>query len=443
MLRASGWNFAGYGLGQALRLGANLIMARLLAPEMFGVMSIGMTVLAILFLLSDVGVRQNIVQSPRGDDPAFLDTAWLVQIGRGFLLWFIALALSVALYFANRAGLLPAGSVYASPVLPLVIAATSFAAVLAGFQSTKMATAHRHFNQKRLIQIELVGQIAGLIFMIAVGATHRSVWALVGGALISTLTTTVLSHAWMSGHRNGFHWDRDAFLELARFGKWIFVSSAVGVFAAHADRLLLGGFADAETLGHYAIAVLIVGAISNGINRIFGTVALAALSETARQQPSRIREVYYRFRVPGDLLLLFLAGLLFAAGQLLIDLLYDARYHETGTMLEVLALSLFMVRYELTRQLYLALGNPRYGSMISVVQFISIYTLLPCLYVLVGIKAMIWGIALHALVTLPLYHVFNARLGLNDIRRELAVLAALPIGFLSGSVLNMAVRQGS
>jgi O-antigen/teichoic acid export membrane protein len=412
-------------------------MARLLVPEMFGVMAIAMTVLAILFMLSDVGLRQNIVRSQRGDDPAFLDTAWVVQIVRGLILWLVALVLSIALYLANHAGALPGGSAYASPVLPLVIAVTSFAAVIVGFQSTRIATAHRNFDQKRLIQIELTGQLAGLIVMIALGAISGTIWALVSGALVSTLTSTLLSHTWMSGHRNRFRWEKAALRELIDFGKWVFVSSAVGAFAAHGDRLLLGGFVEAEVLGLYAIAMLIVGAIANGMTRIFGTVSLAALSEIARNDPSRLREVYYRFRVPGDLLLLFLAGLLCAAGQLVIDLLYDPRYRGSGGMLEVLALSLFMVRYELTRQIYLALGNPRYGTVISMVQFVSIYTLIPSLYFLAGMQAAIWGIALHALATLPFFHAFNARLGLNDMRRELSVLAALPIGFLLGSILNL------
>lgn len=437
VLRAGGWNFAGYGLGQALRLGGNLIMTRLLVPEMFGVMAIAMTVLAILFMLSDVGLRQNIVQSRRGDDPAFLDTAWVVQIVRGLILWFVALGLGIALHLANHAGLLPAKSAYASPVLPLVIAVISFSAVILGFQSTRLATAHRNFDQKRLIQIELTGHLAGLIVMVAIGVISRSIWALVAGSLVAPLMTMVLSHTWMSGHRNRFRWEKNALRELIGFGKWIFASSAVGVFAAHGDRLLLGGFVEAEVLGLYAIATLIVGAIANGINRIFGTVSLAAFSEIARNDPSRLREVYYRFRVPGDLLLLFLAGLLFAAGRLVIDLLYDPRYSAAGGMLEVLALSLFMVRYELARQMYLALGNPRYGAVISVVQFVSLYTLVPSLYFLAGMQAMIWGIALHALATLPFFHGFNARLGLNDMRRELAVLAALPIGFLLGSALNL------
>jgi len=412
-------------------------MTRLLAPEMFGVMAIATMVTVILSLLSDIGVRQNIVQSRRGDDPAFLDTAWVVQIVRGVVLWLVALLLSIALHLANLGGMLPVKSVYASPVLPLVIAVSSLSAVISGFQSTRMATAHRGFDQKRLTQIELISQFAGVIVMIVMGVQSRSIWALVAGGLVASLATTALSHTWMHGHPNRFRWEKNALRELIDFGNWVFVSSAVYVLAINGDRLLLGGFVEAHVLGLYAIAVLIVKAIQSALSRFSSTVSLPALSEIARTDPSRLREVYYKLRLPADLLLLFMAGLLFAAGQLVIDLLYDPRYSAAGGMLQILALSLFAIRYDLAHQIYLAVGIPRYLAVINVVRFVSLYALVPPLYYLAGTQAVIWGIALHALATLPFVYHFNAKLGLNDIRREWMVLVALPVGFLCGSVLNL------
>ena len=133
ILRAGAWASVGYGLSQALRLGGSLVMTRLLVPEMFGVMAIASIVLAMLLMLSDFGLTQNIVQSARGESPIFLDTAWAVQIIRGGLLWAVALLLSGGLYAGNQAGWFPPDSVYASPELPLVIAIGTFSAVISGF----------------------------------------------------------------------------------------------------------------------------------------------------------------------------------------------------------------------------------------------------------------------------------------------------------------------
>ena len=436
VLRAGGWNIAGYGLSQVIRLGSNLVMTRLLVPEMYGVMAIAMTLTVILSLMSDIGLRQNIVQSRRGDDPDFLDTVWVVQIARGVVLWLAALALSIALHFANLWDVLPAKSVYASPVLPLVIAVFSLSTIIAGFQSTKWATAYRRFDQKRIMQIELIAQVVATVVMIVIGAATRSIWALVTGGLLASLITMVLSHTWMSGHPNRFRWEKNALRELIVFGKWVFVSSLVGVLAGSGD-LLLGGFVGADVLGLYVIAGLVLGAIPGGLSRLFAMVSLPALSEVARNDPSRLRDVYYKLRVPGDLLLLFLMGLLFSAGQLLIDLLYDPRYSAAGGILQVLALSLFAARYGVVFQVYLALGLPHYLAVLNTVSLVSLYTLVPPLYYYGGIQAAIWGMALGSLAVMPFIFYFNEKLGLNDYRRELAVLVAVPAGWLCGSALNL------
>lgn len=437
-LRAVSWNFAGYGLGLVLRLGSNLIMTRLLAPEMFGIIAISTMMTVILSLLADFGLRPSIVQSRRGNDPLFLDTAWVIEILRGVVLCVAMLLLSAGLYLARIAGLFPAESVYASPVLPLVIAVSSLGFAIHGFQSMRVFTAERIFDQKRPMQIALVAQGVGLIVMIALGVISGSIWSIVAGGLITELTAVTLSHTWMRGHVNRFRCDKEALRELLGFGKWIFVSSVVSVLAANGDRVLLGGFVDAHFLGLYAIAVLIVGTIEGGMNRLTNIIGLPALSEIARNEPSRLRDVYYKLRIPIDLLLLFSAGALFAVGQLVIDLLYDPRYSATGGILQILALSLVTTRYAVVNQAYLALGIPRYLATVNIVRLISLYSLVPSLYYLAGTTSAIWGIALHGLITIPFYYAFNARLGLNDVRRELVVLIALPAGFLCGSALNLA-----
>ena len=436
-MRAGAWRFAGFGFAQLVRLGSNLVMTRLLVPEMFGVMAMAMMVAMILNLLSDIGVRQNIVQSTRGSDPVFLDTAWTLQIARGVLLWLAAVLVSVALYIANHGGLIPPGLAYSAPELPLVIAVNSLSAVITGFQSTKVAAAHRDLDQKRLIQMEFAGQVLGTAVMIALGLATHSIWALVAGALTVAFTVTVLSHRWLSGLPNRFRWEKRAARELVHFGRWIFISSAIGVFVFQGDRLLLGGLIEADDMGMYVIAGLFVGVFEVGITRLFATVGLPALSEIARNEPSRLREIYYHMRVPGDLLLLFIAGLLSASGQLVIDLLYDPRYSAAGGMLQVLALRLVVVRYAAAEQVQLALGLSRNVMIVNVVNFVSLFTLIPLLFHFAGPPGAIWGIALYSVATLPFIYHFSGRSGLNNFRLEWLVLPAFPVGYVLGLGANL------
>ena len=89
------WTIVGFGASKALQLGSMLILRRLLIPEFFGIQAIMDTIITGVSLFSDVGVAQSIVNHKNGDTKAFLDTAWTVQVIRGFLLWGVVLLATV------------------------------------------------------------------------------------------------------------------------------------------------------------------------------------------------------------------------------------------------------------------------------------------------------------------------------------------------------------
>jgi O-antigen/teichoic acid export membrane protein len=435
-ISAGAWNLAALVTSQAIRLGGNLVMARLLMPEMFGIMIIATTVSVVLHLLSDVGLRQNIIQSQRGDEPAFLNTVWTVQIVRGFVLFAATLLVAGFSWFAQTINLWSPDSTYAAPELPLVLALTGFSAVIYGFQSTKIDVAVRTFQQKKVVLAEFASQLAGLLVMLVIGYFTRSIWSLVGAGLVAALASTLLGHYWFKGPANHLHWDRSALNELVVFGRWILLSSAVGVLAMHGDRIWFGGSMSATELGVYSIAVLILGALQTGVQRLAGAVALPAFSEAARNDDTvRLHALYYRFRLIIDIALLFLCGLFLVISPLIISWLYDERYAEAGTMMAVLSLSFFTLRYTLAHQVWIALGLTKYQAMDNIIRVVSLWVLLPLLLALGGVKYAIWGVALHTFPTLVLIVYVNRRLGLFSIKRELIVLPMLLVGALCGALV--------
>ena len=437
---AGAWSLGALIASQGIRLGGNLIMARLLVPEMFGVMVIATTVAVVLALLSDMGLRQNIIQSKRGNDPVFLNTAWTVQILRGFILFALSLLVAGFAWFAQAINLSPAGSTYAAPELPLVLAVTGFSAVINGFQSTKLALAFRSFQQNKVVLTELAAQIVGLLAMLGIGYFTGSIWSLVAAGLVAALVSTGLGHLWLQGPSNRLQWDNSALKELIAFGRWVLLSSAVGVLAAHGDRIWFGGSMSAAELGVYSIAVLILGAIETGVRKLAAAVALPALSEVARtDDAARLRALYYRFRLVIDLALLFACGLLLTLSPLIISWLYDARYAGAGNMLAILSLSFFTLRFTLVHQVWLALGLTKYLAVDNIIRFVSLWTLLPLLLALGGTTYAIWGVALYALPTIFLILYINRRLGLLDIKRELVVLPMLGVGALCGMGFSQVV----
>lgn len=443
VLSAGSWSMIALVATQCVRFGGNLIMTRLLVPEMFGVMLIATTFLVVLALFSDIGLRQNIIQSKRGDDPVFLNTAWTVQIVRGFVLYAVSLLVAALAWAAQLAGLWPADTTYASPALPLVLAVTGLSTIIAGFQSTKVATAFRTFQQRKVALTEIAAQLTGLTVMLGLGYLTRSIWALVAAGLMAAAISTALSHLWLEGARNKLQWDDSSVKELVGFGRWILLSSAVGVLAMHGDRIWFGGSMTVTDMGVYSIAALILGAMETGVHRLAGSVVLPALGEAARgDDPARLRTLYYRLRFAVDISLLFVCGLLFTASPAIIDCLYDERYTRAGGMLAILSLAMFFWRYTVAHQAWLALGLTKYQAMDNLIRFASLWGLLPLLLALGGVEYAIWGIAAHALPTLALVAVVNRRLGLFHIGRELAVLPALAAGAFAGKLLT-AVLAGA
>ena len=132
-LRGSAITALGYVASQGLRLASNLILARLLFPEAFGLMALVTVVLVGLAMFSDVGIGPAISRSPRGDDPAFLNTAWTMHVIRGVMLWLTALALAW-----------PLAWFYEAPDLRNLLPVAGISLLIAGFNPTRIETANRH-----------------------------------------------------------------------------------------------------------------------------------------------------------------------------------------------------------------------------------------------------------------------------------------------------------
>jgi O-antigen/teichoic acid export membrane protein len=439
VLNAGVWSLAGYVLSLVLRLGSNLLMTRLLAPEMFGVMAIASIVLQGVAMFSDVGLRQNIVQSKRGDEPDFLNTAWAIQIIRGILMCGVTLLVCAAIYLADRLGEFSANSVYATPSLPYVVGVLSITAVFQGFESTKQFEASRGISFSRITVLEVLAQSIGLVGMLAWVSVDRSIWALVFGGLCGSMARTTLSHCVLPGVGNRWHWDNEAAHEVLHFGKWIMLSSVLGFFVNSGDRLLLGGLTDASALGYYSIASLFVGSIEGILMKLISDVSLPAFSEIVRNRAENLKANYYRFLTFLASFAYFAAGALMTFGGTFIHHLYDARYEAAGWMLQLLAAILITIPFRLATQSFLALGMPKLQSNVITIRLIFLFSATPIGFYLFGIEGAVFGIVLSQFSGIPMIILYNIRHKLFDLRNELYLLAFLPFGAGVGRIAAAAL----
>ncbi len=206
---------------QFLRLVGNLVTTRILVPEAFGVMAIANSILFGAALFTELGIKQNIIQSKRGSEEIFLNTAWTIQILRGFIICLFIVLIGIGIYVTNQLFTIPSDSVYANPVLPYVIVVLSFSFFISGFESTNTAVHSRDINLLPVIKLELTGQVVSLVVMVTAGLAFKSIWALVSGALVLTAYKTLFSHILLKGSKNKLQWDRDSAREIVFFGIWM------------------------------------------------------------------------------------------------------------------------------------------------------------------------------------------------------------------------------
>lgn len=436
IIHTASWTTGGHIISQLIRLASNLVMTRLLVPEMFGVMAVANIIMTGLALISDMGIKQHIIQNKKGSSEEFLNTAWVVQIIRGIVIWCCALIVSLGFVILSSKNFWPVGTVYTDAQLPYIISILSFVAIIGGFESTKIATAYRDMMLKQVIKIEFTSQAIGIIIMIAWAYINRTVWALVIGTIISSLIKTLLSHYALPGKSNKVYIDQESLYELLHFGKWIFLSSTLGFAVINGDRLVLGGIIDARTLGIYTIAVFMIGSFQQFFSKISGTVVLPAISETVRTDPHKLKDVYYRVRQSMDGVALIAAGLLFVSGHNVIDILYDNRYKEAGEILEILSLLLVAERYSVTSQCFIALGKPKYMIPMIVARLPIIFILVPIIYHNYGLLASVWVIALNRSAEWPMMFYYKIKLSIFSLNKEVYFLIYFAIGSLLGWVIN-------
>jgi O-antigen/teichoic acid export membrane protein len=420
-IRGAIWTFAGYGLSQALRLGSNLILTRLLEPELFGLMALVTTFLIGLNMFSDVGFAPSIIQSKRGDDPDFLNTAWTMQVIRGWGMWAVCLAIA-----------LPIAQFYNDSRLSWIVPIVGFTVLFAGFNSTSLYTLNRQIVLGKLTLLELETQIISLVVMIVWAWFSPSIWALIAGNLVSALLKTILSHRLIPNYSNRFIWDRSAAREIFSFGKWIFLSTALTFLATQADRMIMGKLLSFSMLGVYTVAFTFASIPQQVIGQLSSKMILPLMSQFAHlpRESLRAKILNKRKSILAGVGLLII--LLVCFGDWLILNFYDRRYAQAAWMLPILALGIWpYLLFDTSRTALMAIGKPNYQAYGQFAKSLHVCIGLFVGYYYLGVLGIVVAIALNdvELYCVNVYGLWREELGCfrQDLNATLLLLLGIAI----------------
>jgi len=411
------------------RFASNLILTRLLFPEAFGLMASAMALVVSLALISDVGVRAFIIQNRQGEDPSFLRSAWTFQCARGTALWIVLVAASSLLFLPELHTKLPAETVFTNPLFPPVLIALGVMLLAGGFESTAIPLNVRRLNFRPIVIMDLSSRLVSLPITIGCAYQFQSVWSLVLGTLSGSICRTLLSHIIIPGPKMRFSFRRHHFREIISFGKWINLSSVATFAISQSDMLVLGFLIPAHVLGIYYIAKSLVDAIEAFLERLNSSLSLPVLGEVLRRDPANLNQSYYRFRMPLEIVAFTSAGLLFAAGDWIVNFLYDPRYST------VLSFGLLFYPFQLIRGAFTAAGRPQVVAIATVLQAGALAVCIAFGYYLYGTVGAVAGIVASRLFPSLVLITFAFRLEWVSVWKELRFVPMFLFGALAGSTI--------
>jgi len=421
VLRGSVWTLGGYAGSQVIRLASNLIVSRLLFPEAFGLMALVFTFLSGLEMLSDLGIGPSIIQNERGEDPKFLNTAWVLSIGRSLVLWILACAIAY-----------PVSRFYNQPILLYLLPVVGLSTLMQGFTSTKWAIANRMLKLERLTILDLVVQLTGVLSMIVAALVVKfinapqdiAVWALVVGSLVGTAVKVVASHWFLPGPNNRFEWDPVAFQELQKFGRWIFVSTLLTFFAFQGSNLLIPRVLGVGFLGVFTFAnnlAQLAGSVTGMVN---SRVLYPSYAELIRERPERLYPVLKRARLVLNGLNWAICLVFIVFGKTLISIMYDDRYADAGWILQILSVGALVSLLGSTYgNVMLAQGQTFLMSVLMGVQVVIQFACMLVGYWLGGEYGVIAGISAVGWLLYPFQAIVYKRLKIWQPEIDLPVIA--------------------
>lgn len=410
---AAGWITATYGVQQILRLLSSIVLAWLLAPALLGTMLLINALRTGGELLTDVGIGQSIVNNRRGEEPAFFNTAWTIQIVRGILLFLIALAVTV-----------PIAQAYQKPELLYLLPATAPIFILTGLTSPSRFLLQKRLEVRKLALFDLAMATFGTGIQILLAFLMPTIWALIWALLISMAVPAIASFFLIDWRMHRLSWEKAAFRDIAHFGKWVFLSSLVYYLAMNFDRLYLPNMIPLALLGIYGIARTFADAAAELFQRFGSFLIFPKISASGLRGPD-LRAAIGQMRLV--LLSLVAAGLALAIAlaDRFIYMVYDPRYHDAGFLLTVLlAGSWFAILAAMSDAMMMGLGKPSGVAFGNGAKLATVAVALPFALPRFGLNAAMGAFVAAEAIRYCILAWRKRAAGLSFIRQDIALTCA-------------------
>ena len=398
-----------------LRMGSNIVLARLLVPSAFALIAITSLILTGMTMVSDVGIAVTALREgemSREDEHKL----WTMQLLRGAGVGLMMLAAAV-----------PVGWIYGDPQVGKVLAALALMPLLQGAQSLYpvLAMGHRRLLPSTLLEVG--SRVAGMAASILIALITPTVWSLVIGTLASVAFASTGGH-FLAGYRPRFVVDRRYIANQWRFSRWIQVSSTVYFLGGQIDKPLFPFLFGMSTLGVYGIGAALA-AMPAQITQRWSANVFYPLTTRMLLGDAAARAQLLRVRMTMLLYTGVMTLTVVAVSPAFFMLLYKPQYYGAAKFAQILGLGIFFDTAESSlRHMPLVEGTPQYEVWAVVVKLLAFVA---AAAVVVALKGSAFSYAFAVAIGGVVGHLYMLRV---CVRR--GYLRALPdLVFMAGLVV--------
>jgi len=347
VFRGGAWLGGGSIAEQAFRFGRSMLLTRLLAPEAFGVMAVVMSASSVIHTITDIGVKEALIQNPRGTEEHYMRAAWWLALGR---------AVSIAAFVCLIAPWM--AKFYGNPEMTPLLRVATLAVVLDGAFSSKAYIAMKEMKFSRWAWINHGGGIIGILITITLSFFLRDVWALVLGLCAESAARCTLSFI-LCPYLPLFSWDKQAMRDLLTFSRGLFGLSFLNLIFARTDIFVLAKLYPAAQLGLYSMAIYLAQTPINYLINLFGQTLFPTYAQIQNDH-SRINRVV--IQVSSLLVFLGVPALVFVffCGRSLLEIVFGPRYGAaTPALIATCAVALVNILNTQMTCVFYAMGRPQ------------------------------------------------------------------------------------
>lgn len=271
------WNFVQQFSVQIINFGVQVILARLLMPEMFGLIAMVIVFISIGTALMDSGMTSSLIRTKVPDQTDY-STVFVTNLIVSFAVYGVVFL--SAPYIA---------AFYNQDVLTDIIRLLALSFVIRAFVAVHVAKLTKEMNFKLQMQLQIPATIMSGIVGVAMAYMGYGVWSLVWLNLAQAIVFTVQNWVFISW-KPSLVFDKERFKYHFKFGYKLTLSSLIDTVYNDAYRIVIGKFYSPAQVGYFHQAETLRLFPVQQIGAVMGKVTYPFFSKIEGDE--KLREAY-------------------------------------------------------------------------------------------------------------------------------------------------------